>query len=80
MNEEIADVKAKAEILSKENEHLDQVFENFVYESDKYPERASLLVSKGTALKRNSNENKSDLKKPEETIKVLGEKREKLMK
>ena len=61
INEEIADVKAKAENLSKVNEYLDKEFENFVYESDKYPERASLLVSKATALKRNSNKNKNDL-------------------
>ena len=80
MNEEIADVKAKAENLSKVNEYLDKEFENFVYESDKYPERASLLVSKATALKRNSNKSKNDLKKLEKTIKVLKEKRKKLMK
>ena len=80
INEEIADVKAKAENLSKVNEYLDKEFENFVYESDKYPERASLLVSKATALKRNSNKSKNDLKKLEKTIKVLKEKRKKLMK
>ena len=55
-------------------------FEDFVYEVDKNLERASLLVSKATALKRKSNENKNDLKKLEETIKVLEEKRKKLMK
>ena len=80
INEEIADVKAKAENLSKVNEHLDKEFEDFVYEADKNLERASLLVSKATALKRKSNENKNDLKKLEETIKVLEEKRKKLMK
>ena len=51
-------MKAKAENLSKVNEHLDKEFEDFVYEADKNPERASLLVSKATALKRKSNENK----------------------
>ena len=40
INEEIADVKAKAENLSKVNEHLDKEFEGFVYETDKNPERA----------------------------------------
>ena len=80
INEEIADVKAKAENLSKVNEHLDKEFEDFVYEADRNPERASLLVLKATALKRKSNENKNDLKKLEETIKVLEEKRKKLMK
>ena len=80
MNEEIADVKAKAENLSKVNDHLDKEFEDFVYQADKNPERASLLVSKATPLKRKSNENKNDLNKLEETVKVLEEKREKLMK
>ena len=62
------------------NEHLDKEFEDFVYETDKNPERASLLVSKATALKRKSNENKNDLKKLEETIKIFEEKRKKFMK
>ena len=75
INEEIADVKAKAENLSKVNEHLDKEFEDFVYEADKNPERASLLVSQATALKRKPHENKNDLKKLEETRKVLEEKR-----
>ena len=80
INEEIADVKAKAENLSKVNEHLDKEFEDFVYEADKNPERASLLVLKATVLTRKSNENKNDLKKLQETIKVFEEKRKKLMK
>ena len=80
INEEIADVKPKAENLSKVNKHLDKEFEDFVYEADKNLERASLLVSKTTALKRKSNENKNDSKKLEETIKVLEEKRKMLMK
>ena len=33
-------MKAKAENLSKVNEHLDKEFEGFVYETDKNPERA----------------------------------------
>ena len=74
INKEIPDVKAKAENLSKVNEHLDKEFEDFVYEDHKNPERASLLVLKATALKRKSNENKNDLKKLEETTKVLEEK------
>ena len=80
INEEIADVKAKAEKLSKVNEHLDKEFEDFVYEADENPERASLLVSKVTALKSKPDENKNGLKKLEETIKVLEEKRKMLMK
>ena len=40
INEEIADVKAKAENLSKVNEHLDKEFEEFFCEADKSPERA----------------------------------------
>ena len=79
INKEIPDVKAKAENLSKVNEHLDKEFEDFVYEDHKNPERASLLVLKATALKRKSNENKNDLKKLEETTKVLEEKQKKLM-
>ena len=65
INEEIADVKPKAENLSKVNEHLDKEFEDFVYEADKNLERASLLLSKATALKRKSNEKKNDMKKLE---------------
>ena len=80
INEEIADVKAKAENLSKVNEHLDKEFRDFVYEADKNPERASLLVSQATALKRKPHENKNDLKKLEETRKVLEEKQKMLMK
>ena len=80
MNEEIADVKAKTENLSKVNEHLDKEFEDFIFETDKNLERASLLVLKATTLKRKSIENKNDLKKLEQTIKVLEEKRKKLMK
>ena len=79
INKEIPDVKAKAENLSKVNEHLDKELEDFVYEDHKNPERASLLVLKATALKRKSNENKNDLKKLEETTKVLEEKQKKLM-
>ena len=52
INEETADVKAKAENLSKVNGHLDKKFEDFAYEADKNGERASLLVSKATFLKR----------------------------
>ena len=80
INEEIAYVKVTAENLSKVNDHLDKEFEDFVNEADKNPERASMLVSKATASERKSNENKNDLKKLEETIKVLVEKRKKLMK
>ena len=80
MNEEIADVKAKTENLSKVNEHLDKEFEDFIFETDKNLERASLLVLQATTLKRKSIENKNDLKKLEQTIKVLEEKRKKLMK
>ena len=58
-------MKAKAENLSKVNEHLDKEFEDFVYEADKNLERASLLLSKATALKRKSNEKKNDMKKLE---------------
>ena len=74
------DVKAKTENLSKVNEHLDKEFEDFIFETDKNLERASLLVLKATTLKRKSIENKNDLKKLEQTIKVLEEKRKKLMK
>ena len=70
INEKLADVKAKAENLSKVNEHLDKEFEDFVYGANKNLESASLLVSKATALKRKFNENKSHLKKLEETIKA----------
>ena len=80
INEEIADVKAKTENLSKVNEHLDKEFEDFIFETDKNLERASLLVLQATTLKRKSIENKDDLKKLEQTIKVLEEKRKKLMK
>ena len=80
INEEIADVKAKTENLSKVNEHLDKEFEDFIFETDKNLERVSLLVLKATTLKRKSIENKNDLKKLEQTIKVLEEKRKKLMK
>ena len=55
-------MKAKPENLSKVNEHLDKEFEDFVYEADKNLERASLLWSKATALKRKSNEKKNDMK------------------
>ena len=58
-------MKAKPENLSKVNEHLDKEFEDFVYEADKNLERASLLLSKATALKRKSNEKKNDMKKLE---------------
>ena len=74
LSKEIADVKAKAENLSQVNEHLGKEFEDFVYEVDKNPERVSLLVSKATASRRKSDENKNDLKKLEETTKVLEKK------
>ena len=80
INEEIAGVKAKTENLSKVNEHLDKEFEDFIFETDKNLERASLLVLQATTLKRKSIENKNDLKKLEQTIKVLEEKWKKLMK
>ena len=64
INEEIADVAAKAENLLKVNEHLDKEFEDFVYEANKNLESASVQVSKVTALKSKSNEN---FKKLEET-------------
>ena len=70
INEKLADVTAKAENLSKVNEHLDKEFDDFVYETNKNLKSASLLVSKATALKRNFNENKNHLKKLEETIKA----------
>ena len=58
-------MKAKPENLSKVNDDLDKEFEDFVYEADKNLERASLLLSKATALKRKSNEKKNDMKKLE---------------
>ena len=70
INEKLADVTAKAENLSKVNEHLDKEFDDFVYETNKNLKSASLLVSKATALKRKFNENKNHLKKLEETIKA----------
>ena len=77
INEEIADVAAKAENLLKVNEHLDKEFEDFVYEANKNLESASVQVSKATALKSKSNEN---FEKLEETINVLEEKQKKHMK
>ena len=70
INEKLADVTAKAENLSKVNEHLDKEFDDFVYETNKNLKSASLLVSKATALKRKFNENKNHLKKLEESIKA----------
>ena len=80
INEEIADVKAKTENLSKVNEHFDKEFEHFIFEADKNLERDALLVLKATALKRKATENKNYLKKLEEAIKVFKEKWKKLMK
>ena len=70
INEKLADVTAKAENLSKVNEHLDKEFDDFVYETNKNLKSASLRVSKAPALKRKFNENKNHLKKLEETIKA----------
>ena len=70
INEKLADVTAKAENLSKVNEHLDKEFDDFVYETNKNLKSASLLVLKATALKRKFNEKKNHLKKLEETIKA----------
>ena len=58
INEKLADVTAKAENLSKVNEHLDKEFDDFVYETNKNLKSASLLVLKATALKRKFNEKK----------------------
>ena len=80
INEEIADVKAKTENLSKVNEYFDKEFEHFIFEADKNLERDALLVLKATALKRKATENKNYLKKLEEAIKVFKEKWKKLMK
>ena len=80
ISEEIADVKAKTENLSKVNEYFDKEFEHFIFEADKNLERDALLVLKATALKRKATENKNYLKKLEEAIKVFKEKWKKLMK
>ena len=80
INEEIEDVKAKTENLSKVNEHFDKAFEHFIFETDKNLETDALLVLKSTALKRKAIENKNYLKKLEEAIKVLKDKWKKLMK
>ena len=78
LNGEITDVKSKIRNLKKVQEELDIEFEDFVFEAEKNPAKAALLVTKATAMKRKSNEVKEDIKKLEEAEQVLQEKRKKL--
>ena len=78
LNGEITDVKSKIRNLKKVQEELDIEFEDFVFEAEKNPAKAALLVTKATAMKRKSNEVKEDIKKLEEAEQVLQEKRKKI--
>ena len=81
LNSEIKDINAKMEQLVKINQQLDNEFETFVFEAERLPQSAPILLSKAIAMKRKckeNKENKEDIKKLEGAIKVLGEKRQKL--
>ena len=71
LNSEIKDINAKMEQLVKINQQLDNEFETFVFEAERLPQNAHILLSKATAMKRKCKENKEDIKKLEGAIKVL---------
>ena len=56
------------------NDELDNEFKTFVFEGEKSPQNASLLLTKATAMKRKCKENK-DVKKLEGVLKLLKERR-----
>ena len=50
-------------------------FESSVFKPRKNPENSIVIISKSTALKRKSNKKKQDIKKLEETLKIMEAKR-----
>ena len=79
IDNDITELKGKIDSLMKVNNELDKEFEDLIFKADKSPDVAQLLVSKSTAMKRKSNQNKCDVKKLEDTLEVLREKRKKLI-
>ena len=79
IDNDITELKGKIDSLTKVNNELDKEFEDLIFKADKSPDEAQLLVSKATAMKRKSNQNKRDVKKLEGTLGVLREKRKKLI-
>ena len=63
------------ECLHNTCDSLDAEFESSVFQAEQEPENSVTLISKSTALKRKSNEKKQDIKKLEETLKIMGTKR-----
>ena len=79
IDNDITELKGKIDSLTKVDNELDKEFEDLIFKADKSPDEAQLLVSKSTAMKRKSNQNKCDVKKLEDTLEVLREKRKKLI-
>ena len=79
IDNDITELKGKIDSLTRVNNELDKEFEDLIFKADKSLDEAQLLVSKATAMKRKSNQNKCDVKKLEDTLGVLREKRKKLI-
>ena len=79
IDNDITELKGKIDSFTKVNNELDKEFEDLIFKADKSPDEAQLLVSKATAMKRKSNQNKCVVKKLEDTSGVLREKRKKLI-
>ena len=75
LEKDIADVKLKIEGLQNTCDLLDAEFDSSVFQAEEEPENSIAIISKSTALKRKSNEKKQDIKKVEETLKIIDAKR-----
>ena len=77
---EIEEVEGKISILQRSTDALNKKFEAIVMDSTKLPKSDDIYVAlnEATALKRKANEQTDDIRKLEETVKVMQEKRSKM--
>ena len=72
---DISQIRSLKETLEKTCNMLGVEFESSVFGAEKIQEEAVILISKSTVLKRKLNEKKAEIKKLEEYLKVIEEKR-----
>ena len=70
------ETNSKIEQLIKIDGKLDNEFNTFVFEAEKSPQNASLLLAKATGIKLKCKENKKKVKKLDGVLKLLEQKRQ----
>ena len=78
LDADISDLKSTVEALKVTSETLNKEADSCIFQAEKDKKNSTTLVAKCVALKRKSGEKKEDIKKLEESLKIMEEKRKRL--